>query len=69
VGERRNAFRVLVGKPGRKRPFERHRRSWKDKIKINIQEMGCWGVNWIDVFQDRCNCQADASAVMGLRLP
>jgi len=69
VGERRNAFRVLVGKPGRKRPFGRHRSSWKDNIKINIKGIRCWAVKWIDVFQDRRNCRADASTVMGLRLP
>jgi len=67
VGERRNAFRVLVVKAGRKRPFGRPRSSGKNNIKMNIQGIGCWGVNWIDVFQDRRNCRADANTVMGLR--
>ena len=67
VRERRNAFRVLVGKPGRKRPFGRPRSSWEDNIKMNIQGIGCWGVNCIDVFQDRRDCRADVSTVLGLR--
>jgi len=49
VGDRRNAFRVLVGKPGGKRPFGRPRRSWEDNIKMNIQGVGCCSVHWIYV--------------------
>jgi hypothetical protein len=67
VEERRNAFRVLAAKPGRKGPFGRPRRSGEDNIKMNIQVIGCWGVNWSVVFQDRYNCRADASTVIGLR--
>jgi hypothetical protein len=68
VEERRNACRVLVGKPWGNRPLGRARHSWKDNIKMNIRGIGCGGVNWIDVFQDRCKCRADASSVMRLRL-
>ena len=42
-----------MGKPERKRPLVRPRRRWKDNIKINIQEVGCEGMDWIDVAQDR----------------
>ena len=52
VGERRSAYRVLVGKPEGKRPLGRPRRRWEDNIKVNLQEVGCVGVHWIDLPQD-----------------
>jgi hypothetical protein len=45
MGERRGVYRVLVGKPERKRPLERSRRRWEDNIKMNLQEVGCGGVD------------------------
>ena len=51
--ERRGVYSVLVGKPEGKRPFGRRRHTWKDNIKMNIQEVECGGMDWMDVAQDR----------------
>jgi len=53
MGERRGAYRGLVGKPDGRRPLGRPRRRWQDNIKIGLQEMGWWGMDWIYVAQDR----------------
>jgi len=53
MGERRDVCRVLVGKPERKRPLGSPRRKWEDNIKIDLQEVGCGGMDWIDLAQDR----------------
>ena len=53
MGERRGVFRVLVGKPEGKRPLGRPRRRWKDNIKMDLQEVGCEGMDWIELAQDR----------------
>ena len=53
TGERRGAYRVLLGKPERKRPLGRPRRRWDDNIKMDLQEVGCGGIDWIDLIQDR----------------
>jgi hypothetical protein len=53
MGEGRGMYRVLVGKPERKRPLGRPRRRWKDNIKIDLQEVGYRGLEWIDLTQDR----------------
>jgi len=65
--ERRGVYRVLVGKPEGKRPFGRPRRRWKDKIKMDLQEVGCAGMDWIELEQDRDRCRALVNAVMNLR--
>ena len=52
-GERRRAYRVLVGKLEGKRPLVRPRPRWEDIIKMDFQEMGCGGMDWIDLAQDR----------------
>jgi len=49
MGEGRSVYRVLVGKPEGKRPLGRPRRRWQDNIKLNIQEVGCGGMGWIDM--------------------
>ena len=49
-------YRVLVGKPVGKRSHGRPRRKWKDNIKMDFQEMGCEGMDWIDLAQDRDIC-------------
>ena len=51
--ERRGVYRVLVGKLEQKKPLGRHRRRWDDNIKMYLQEVGCRGVDWIQLSQDR----------------
>jgi len=53
MGERRGVYRVLVGKPEGKRPIVRPRRRWKDNIKMNLQDVGCGGMDLIELAQDR----------------
>ena len=52
-GERRGVYRVLVGRPEGKRLLGRPRRRWEDKIKMELQEVRCVGMDWIDLAQDR----------------
>jgi len=49
MGERRDVYRVLVGKPEGKRPLGRPRRRWEDNIKLDLQEVGCGGMDWIEL--------------------
>jgi len=65
MGERRGVYRVLVGKPEGKRP----RRRWEDNIKIDPQEVGCGGMDWIELTQDRDRWRALVNAVMNLLVP
>jgi hypothetical protein len=51
--EKRNAYRILVGKSEGKRPLGRPRRRCVDNIKMDLREIGWYGVDWIDVAQDR----------------
>ena len=53
MGKRRGVYRVLVGNPEGKRSLGRHRRRWKDNIKMDIQEVGCGSMDWIELAQDR----------------
>ena len=69
MGERRGADNVLVGKPEGRRPFGRPRLRWECNIKMYLQEVGCGGVDWIDLTQDRDSCQALVNAVMNLWVP
>jgi hypothetical protein len=66
MGERRNAYSVLVGKPDGKRPFERPRCRWEDGIKMDLREIGGGGVEWIQLAQDRDCWRALVTAVMNL---
>jgi len=68
-GERRGVYRILVGKLELKKPLERHRRRCEDNIKIHIQEVGCWGMDWIELSQDMERWRALVNAVMNLRVP
>jgi hypothetical protein len=53
IGERRGVYRILVGKPEGKRPLGRPRRRWEVNIKMDLQEVGFGGMNWIELAQDR----------------
>jgi hypothetical protein len=69
MGERRGVYRVLVGKPEGKRPLGNPRRRWEDNIKMDFQELGCGGVYWIELAQDRDRWRALVDAVMNFRVP
>ena len=69
MGERRQVYRVLVGKPDGKKPLGRPRHRWEDNIKMNLQEVGCGGMDWIEVAQDRDRWRAFVNAVMNLWVP
>jgi hypothetical protein len=69
IGDKRDLFRVLMGKPKGKRPLGRSRRRWEDNIKMDLQEMGCGGMDWIELVQDRDRWRAIVAAVMNLRVP
>ena len=69
MGERTDVCRLLVGKPEGKSPLGSSRRRWEDNIKMDLQEVGCGGMDWIDLAQDRDRWWALVNAVMNLRVP
>jgi len=69
VGERRGVYRVLVAKPEGNRPLGRFKRRWVGGIKMDHQEVGFGGTDWIEVAQDRYRWRALVTAAMNLRVP
>ena len=69
MGERKGVCRVLMGKPEGKRPFGSPRHGWEDNITMVLQEVGCGGMDWIYLAQDRDRWRALANAVMNLGVP
>jgi hypothetical protein len=71
MGEKRNAYRLLVGKPEGKRPLGRPRRRWVNNIRMDLGEVvGLWGdVDWIGLAQDRNRWRALVNSVLNLRVP
>jgi hypothetical protein len=67
-GEKRNAYRILVGKPEGKRPLGRPRRRRVDNIKMDLTEIEWAGMDWIDLAQDRDQWRAVVNTVMNLRV-
>jgi hypothetical protein len=68
-GEKRNACRLLVGKPERKRPVGRPRLRWVDNIRMDLGEVGWGDVDWIGLAQDRNRWRALVNAVLKLQVP
>jgi len=69
TGEWRGVYRVLVGKPEGRRPLGRPRCRWEDYIKMDLQEVGCGVMDWIELAKDRDRWQALVNAAMNLQVP
>jgi len=69
MGESRGVYRVLVGKPEEKRPFERPWCRWEDNIKMDLQDLACGGMDWFELALDRDRWRALVNAVMNPRIP
>ena len=69
MGQKRGVYRVLARKPEGKRPLGRPRRRWDDNIRMDFLEVGCGGMDWIDLSQERDRWRALVNAVMNLRVP
>jgi hypothetical protein len=68
MGEERNVYRVLMGKPEGKRPIGRPRRRWEDGIRMDLREIGCRSIDWIQMAQDRDRWRSLVNTVMNLRV-
>jgi hypothetical protein len=69
MGEKRNAYRLLVGKPDGKRPLGRPRCRWVDNIRMDLGEIGWGDVDWIGLAKDRNRWRAVVNSVLNLRVP
>jgi transposase len=69
MGEKKNLYRLLEGKPEGKRPLGRPRRRWIDNIKMGLLDVGVSVVDWIGLAQDRYRWRALVNSVMNLRVP
>jgi hypothetical protein len=67
MGNRKYLYMVLVEKPEGKKPIERPRHRWKDNIKMDLEEVECGGMDWIELTQDRESWRALVNAVMNLQ--
>jgi hypothetical protein len=69
IGEKRNAYKLLVGKPDRKSPLGRPRHRWLDNIRMDFGELGWGDVDWIRLAKDRNRWRAVVNSVLKLRVP
>jgi hypothetical protein len=69
IGEKGNAYRLLVGKPEGKKPLGRPRRMWVDNIRMDLGEVGWGDVDWIGLAQDRNRWRALVNSLLNLRVP
>jgi hypothetical protein len=69
IGEKRNVYRLLAGKPEGKRPLGRPRHRWTDNIKMDLSEIGMTFVDWIDLAHCRYSWRTLVNSVMNLRVP
>jgi hypothetical protein len=67
--EWRGVYRVLVGKPEGKRPFGRPRLRWEDIIKVDLKEVGCGGMDWVELAQDRARWRELVNVVVNVWVP
>jgi hypothetical protein len=69
MGEMKNVYSILVGKPEGKGKFGRHRHGWYDNIRIDLKETACEGADWIYLVQDRDQWRAVVNTVMKILVP
>jgi hypothetical protein len=69
MGEKRKAYRMLMGNPEGKRPLGRPRSGWVDNIKMDLKEIGCNGKDWINLAQDRDQWRALVNTVINRKVP
>ena len=69
MGDKKVVYRVLVGKSEGKSPLGRHRHGWDDNIKMDLQEVGCGGMDYTKLALDRDRWRARVNATMNLRVP
>jgi hypothetical protein len=69
MGEMRDAYKILVGKPDGNRPIGRPRRRWEDNIKMDLREIGFGGLDWTHLAHDRDRWLALVNTIMKLRVP